>query len=98
MVFLLFVAWISGINWRVVVHSCAIFRRGKLRGGKISAVQTDFSAVLDFLDQSTWLTTSTSVLAAHSEDLHKDVFGLADHPGPPLYSDFCSAPLHARSL
>ncbi|BDA46478.1 probable nucleic acid dioxygenase ALKBH1 at C-terminar half [Coccomyxa sp. Obi] len=55
------------------------YRRGKLRGRKISPVQTDFSEVLDFLDQSTW--QSSAVLVAYSEHLHKEVFGLADHPG-----------------
>lgn len=69
--------------------SVALFRRGKLRGGKIIPVQADFSAVLDFLDQSTW--QSSAVLAAYSEHLHKEVFGLVDHPGLPLYSTQCSA-------
>jgi len=58
---------------------CGLNRKGKLRGGKVLRVPTDLSDVLDLLDCSTW--QGAAILSAYSNQLQKEVYGLADHPG-----------------
>ena len=56
-------------------------RKGRRRGGKLSAMPTDLSGVLDFLVPDTWERSKGSVQQAHSPKLQADIFTLADTPG-----------------
>ena len=56
-------------------------RKGRRRGGKLSAVPTDLSGVLDFLVPETWERSKAAVKQAHSPVLQADIFTLADTPG-----------------